>query len=294
MFSQKIFRQLGLWLVFGVVLLSCGEDSETGTLEIRMQNLDAVESNDLTMVVRVNAVEKRRLPNVPSVVFIDEVHKGVANIGIDFKNGDDVKFSGPHEIAIERNQIAILEVDLREIFGTPDVPVLVARWRFDRVRLEITKNLDIAPVDSDGKILKISGGETIAHAGSVVVEDLDGNPINKLIISIKAILRSGLVEFNEEDMVYKGDADGRFIIYQDEIKDENIIFQGIYLTDPPGNLRVAINPENQMLLEFRQQLLSKATGKGIYENHILEAKDEIKLVGDLLQLKEEADIFQLP
>jgi hypothetical protein len=265
--------------------LSCGGEPETGTLEIRMQNLDAVESHDLTMVVRVNAVEKRRLDNVPASFFIDEVHEGVVNIGIDFKNGAEVKFFGD-EVRIEPNQIAIIEVDLDDVFPTTQVSrlttqvgrLVVESAQFDPGEQE---NIDLKR-SPDINTLKLSKGRAVSLVTAMIVKDRDGNEIDRFSVSLEYVFDWGSFAFSETDpdknRLYYGEASGRTTIYKGRKEEGNILFKGDFYTDPPRAFQLVISPDEdidrlddllKLLIDFEHKVGFDAKGEGEFENHLI-------------------------
>jgi hypothetical protein len=295
-FVQR-FAPVGIFIIIvSALYLGCGEEDDPGTLEIHLKNLDAVTGQNLTVVVRANGDEKRRsdLQDVISVPLVS----GVANIGIDLINGDEVKFSGPHEVPIEGNQIARIEVDLREVFpppgGNPN-EVLVARFRTREERFVGDSNPTFPRPNKEESVLEVSGGTVIAE-GFTVVEDQDGKQIDEFIRVIESTFENGLLELvDEAELLWKGNATSRFTMYRDRKSDNNIIFEGRLVTDPSGSLwmgGIPLDGTFSGFTKYKQSFRLQGVGKGSYSNHILKGKGEVELIGSQLQGRFEAEIFR--
>lgn len=284
------YRTLALILAIAV-WLGCGED-DMGILELRINN---PEDSPITQArVRVDGKDKESfiLSAGPHSIELDEGGHVIAVHLLNAK-GEKAGSYAPRVIEIKAGEVTPIEISI-SADGTSD-EILIEKWILKSVILERTKDLDPpVPLDPSGKILRIGGGKTVANAWVVEVKDKDGNPIKEFIVSNESTLDSGRVEFlefSEGKLVYKGDANGRFTMYRGRREDGAIIFEGIYITRPPGNLRMVIDStkdptKEDPLIEFTQQMFVEAAGKGDYENHILKGTAQLKLNGDLLMNQE--------
>jgi hypothetical protein len=293
------YRIIALILIMAV-WLGCGED-EKGTLELKINN--PPDSPITQARLRVDGKYEDpsfNLSATPPVVYLDAGRHVVAVHLLDEK-GNQLHSYGPMIIEIKAGEVTSIGIPIVSAKGTSD-EILIEKWILKSVRLERTKNLDPpVPLDPNGNCLRIANGETIAKAWVVEVKDKNGNPIKEFIVSNESTLDSGRVclnplESNEAKRVYTGDADGQFTMYRGGRDDKEVIFEGTYITRPPGNLRMAIDPtkdpsKEDPLIEFTQQMFVEAFGKGDYENHILRGTAKLELKGDLL-MNQELELYR--
>jgi hypothetical protein len=279
MSHKKVFIG-SLLLISAFAWFGCGEDE--GALEIVIKN----EADQITQVqVRIDSEDQGTF-DLNSDIPTFNLREGGHILGVDFLSQDDKRVSSyaPKIVEIQAGQTERISIKV----GPQPGPT--GCFSAKDVNFQITQPGQYIPLP-DRKSLKATGGRGIVVLGLIEVFDCEtGKRTGEIFVSSEYIEDPSIWEFDEKEGKFKGSGSGRFIIYRGRKEEGEVIFEGDYIADPPGNLRAVVNPEDRTLVEFKILYRLEANGKGIYKDHILEGTAVSELKGDSFVVSMDAEV----
>lgn len=290
MYTKKLSLIQSFLLISLLVCFGCGEGGD-GTLEFKF---NTPQDSQITEArVRVDTKDRWTL-DLSEKLHSRQIEAGRYIVGVDLFNGSGEKV-GTYWKIVEVNEGETRRIDIT--MKPPSEPISdndCIRFSASDVNFQITQPGQYILLP-DGKSLKATGGAGILDLGLIEVFDcVTGKRTGEIIVSSEYIGDPSIWEFDEKEGKFKGSGSGRFIIYRGRKEEGEVIFDGNFIADPPGNLRAVVNPAEGTLIEFKVLYRLEAKGKGIYSDHILEGTAVSELKGDNFVVSMDAEIKRKP